>query len=190
MKKIIISIVLTLVITYIVGIGLFSFFVAPNTYVGDLSLSMINFNDLEQKVTEQFKTETIKIDDVKITNYEEKLASLGASVDSQKLYQDIKTNQTAYKWPFEIAAKSTFELKDYVSVDDKVLTNQLTEANFFETEGRTAAEDAYLELNNETNTYDVIPATEGTIIDKKLFVSAVSSVRLLEFFDEVTGILR
>lgn len=174
MKKIIISIVLTLVITYIVGIGLFSFFVAPNTYVGDLSLSMINFNDLEQKVTEQFETETIKIDDVKITNYEEKLASLGASVDSQKLYQDIKTNQTAYKWPFEIAAKSTFELKDYVSVDDKVLTNQLTEANFFETEGRTAAEDAYLELNNETNTYDVVPATEGTIIDKKLFVSAVS----------------
>ncbi|WOO88764.1 L,D-transpeptidase [Mollicutes bacterium LVI A0078] len=174
MKKIIISIVLTLVITYIVGIGLFSFFVAPNTYVGDLSLSMINFNDLEQKVTEQFETKTIKIDDVKITNYEEKLTSLGASVDSQKLYQDIKTNQTAYKWPFEIAAKSTFELKDYVSVDDKVLTNQLTEANFFETEGRTAAKDAYLELNNETNTYDVVPATEGTIIDKKLFVSAVS----------------
>lgn len=174
MKKIIISIVLTLVITYIVGIGLFSFFVAPNTYVGDLSLSMINFNDLEQKVTEQFETETIKIDDVKITNYEEKLTSLGASVDSQKLYQDIKTNQTAYKWPFEIAAKSTFELKDYISVDDKVLTNQLTEANFFETEGRTAPKDAYLELNNETNTYDVVPATEGTIIDKKLFVSAVS----------------
>ncbi len=173
MKKIIISIVLTLVITYIVGVGLFTFFVAPNTYVGDLSLTMISFDDLEQTIIDQFETETIKIEDVNIKNYEEKLATLGAKVDSEKLYQDIKTNQSAYKWPFELAAKSTFDLKDYVSVDEEVLTSQLKEAKFFGTEGRVVAEDAYLELNAETNSYDVVPATEGTIVDKKLFVSAV-----------------
>ncbi len=173
--KILMVLVSMFLMVYVAGIFVFKANVAPNTFIGELNVSMLKYDQLENAIEEKFKEETIVIKDVKIENYEQSISELGATIDSQQLASDIKAQQTAIKWPFEIAAKSDFEIDEYISVDEDTLEEALSDADFFSKDDRVVAEDAYLQLNTDTNHYDVVEATEGTVVSKKLLVPAVNS---------------
>lgn len=168
-----ITLIIGLVI-YVVGIVAFNNRIVPNTYVGDIDLAMIKFDELKAKVDQEFKAETLGIKDPVITDYKASVSDLGASIDSQKLQTSIKESQNPLIWPLEIAAKSEFELNEFVTVDSEQLASELDSAGFFATDGRTEAKDAKLELNDETNNYEVVPATEGTVLDHDLFIEQVT----------------
>lgn len=172
-KRIALITLVIVALVYVVGAVVFSARIVPNTYVGDIKLSMLKFDQIEDDVNTDFKTESLKINDVVIKDYEASVADLGASIDSSKLQADIKDQQNALKWPLELAAKSEFELKDYITVDSDVLSSKLEADGFFDTEGRTKANAAKLELGDD-NTYSVVEATEGTILDKDLFTEQVT----------------
>lgn len=175
MKKKIMLISLALIaVIYIAGVVAFNNRIVPNTNVGDIKLSMVKFDGLKDLVDSEFKSETLKISDVVIEDYEASVTDLGASIDSDKLASDIKQYQNAFIWPLEIAAKSDFELKDYITVDSDALEQKLTTDGFFNEDDRIKAEPATLELNPDTSNYEVVEATEGTIIDQDLLIEQVS----------------
>lgn len=174
-KRILITILIAIVTLYAVGIIVFSGRIVPNTNLGEMNLSMIKFDGLKEQVDQQFKDETLTITDQIITDYQANVADLGASIDSQKLASDIKQNQNQFIWPLEIAAKSDFELKDYVTVDQTVLTTKLEADGFFTTDDRIEANPANLKLNPETNNYEVVEATAGTTIDQELLTEQVTN---------------
>lgn len=176
-KRIALIVACVVIAIYVIGAIVFSVRIVPNTYVGDIKLSLLKFDLIEDTVDSQFKTESLKINDVVITDYEPSVIDLGASIDSTKLSADIKENQSALLWPLEIAAKSEFELKDYITVDEETLSKQLKAAGFYQNDERTSAEDAKLELNDEFN-YQVVEATEGTILDQELFETQVTKALL------------
>lgn len=174
-KKIALITFIILAIIYVVGIVTFNSRIVPNTNLGQINLSMVKFDELKAKVDDEFKTETLTIKDEILGEVEASVVDLGASIDSEKLASDIKTDQNALIWPLEIAAKSDFELKDYITVDQKILKSKLDEQGYFTTEGRTVAEPAGLELNSDSYNYEVVPATDGTVIDEDKLIEQVST---------------
>ncbi len=172
--KVILGLMFIFFMVYIAGIFVFKANVAPNTFIGELSVSMMNYNDLEDAIEEKFKEETFEIKDIKIENYEKTISELGASIDSSKLAKDIQAEQSAVKWPFEVAAKSEFEIDEYITVDDQKLEEALREKQLFSSADRIIAEDAYLELDSESNQYVVVEATKGTVVDSSSFIPAAS----------------
>lgn len=174
-KKIALITFIVVAVIYVVGIVMFNNRIVPNTNLGQMNLSMVKFAELKTKVDEEFKNETLKISDEVLGEVEASVAELGASIESEKLATDIKADQNSLIWPFEIAAKSDFELKDYITVDQEILESKLDKQGYFETEGRTLANPAALELNANTNNYEVVEATAGTVIDPDKLIEQVSS---------------
>lgn len=173
-KRIAIISLIALVAIYVIGIITFSGRIVPNTNLGEMKLSMIKFDDLNYQVNQEFENESLVINDEVITDYQSSVTDLGASIDSEKLTLDIKGNQNPFIWPLEIAAKSNFELKDYITVDQDALASKLETDGFFNTDNRITANPAKLELNPDTNNYEVVEATAGTVIDQDLLVEQVS----------------
>ncbi len=170
-KKMIALVVLVLIVAvYLIGALVFSNRIVPNTRIGEISLGMNKFDEVQTVVDAGFKSETINVTDVVIEDYSSSITDLGASIDSDKLATDLQADQNNFMWPFEIAAPSDYELADYITVDQDVLTSKLEADNFFATEGRTEAVDASLELNEDTIQYEVVEATPGTVIDQQLLV--------------------
>ncbi len=169
-KKIALITVISIIAVYLIGVLVFSSRIVPNTQIGEISLGMNEFDNVQTVVDQGFEKETISVTDVVITDYTSSVADLGASIDSSKLATDLKADQNSWIWPFEIAAKSDYKLEDYITVDQEALTNKLEADKFFETEGRDEAQDATIKLNEETVQYELVEAVPGTVIDQELLV--------------------
>lgn len=173
-KKPVIIILSVMLIVYAIGAILFSFRAVPNTYIGSTKISMSKIGELSTQAEEKFNAGELAIDDIVIKDYSKDFKSLGAKIDSEKLQADIKADQNAFIWPFELAAKSEYDIRDYISVDEKELEATLEKDGFFKTTGRTKSKPAKLELDKKAVSYKVIDATDGTVLDRKLFVKQVA----------------
>lgn len=173
--RVILIALIILALIYLAGINAYKTRIVPNTFVGGADVSLTTFKDFEDLANETFGKQTININDAVIKDYSVTVGELGASIDSAKLLNDIKGQQSLFRWPAEIAAKSNFELKDYMKIDDKVLKKKLTDDKFFEKEGRVEAKAAKLKLNEDTNNYEVEPGKDGTEIDEDKLVEDISN---------------
>lgn len=159
---------------YVFGIILFSFRIVPNTYIGSTNVSMDKMGELSNQAVEKFESSKLEIEDIVIKEYSADFKELGAQIDGDKMQSDVKANQNAFLWPFEIAAKSEYKIKDYVTVDEQALEKMLEKDGFFQTKGRTKSKPASLKLDKKAVVYNVVEATEGTVIDRQLFVKQVA----------------
>lgn len=173
-KKPVIIGLAVIVSIYVFGAILFSFRAVPNTYVGTTKISMEKISELGTEADTKYNSGKLTIDDIVIKDYAKDFKSLGATIDGEKLQSDIKSEQNSLIWPLEIAAKSQYDIRNYISVDEQVLEATLEKDGFFKTKGRTKSQPAKLELDKEAISYKVIDATDGTVLDHDLFLKQVT----------------
>lgn len=163
-----------LVSIYVIGVILFSMRIVPNTYIGSTKVSMNKMGEISNQADEKFNDAKLEIEDIVIKDYSKEFKSLGAKIDGDKLQADIKENQNPFIWPLEIAAKSNFAIQDYINIDEKTLEQELEKDGFFNNKGRKKSKPASLKLDKKAVVYNVVEATEGTVLDRDLFVKQVA----------------
>ncbi len=170
MKKRIMIVLGAIVALYLVGLIVFSFFIVPTTAIGNESVGFKQFDNIETIVNTNFETKQITINDDVVQDYKPRLVDLGANIDIDKLSSDVKSEQTAWKWPFELVAKSNYELSDYIKFDEDVMKTELKSAGILGTKGRTKSTAANLKLNEETLNYEVVSSKQGNVVDGDKFI--------------------
>ncbi len=170
MKKRIMIVLGAIVALYLVGLIVFSFFIVPTTAIGNESVGFKQFDNIETIVNTNFETKQITINDDVVQDYKPKLVDLGVNIDIDKLSSDVKSEQTTWKWPFELVAKSNYELSDYIKFDEDVMKTELKSAGILGTKGRTKSTAANLKLNEETLNYEVVSSKQGNVVDNDKFV--------------------
>ncbi len=178
MKKKLVIVSGCFVVVYFLGAVFFNNRVMPNTYINELSLSMIKYEQVENYLKDNILSREIEIVDEVIGSNKIAYSDVGLVIDSEKLIDDIKSNETLYRWPFEIAAKSVFETANYISLDEQILKNKLIELGLFDEQTRKAPHQTMLKLNDETYEYEVVEKVEGTIIDQEKMISNISEAIL------------
>ena len=64
-------------------------------------------------------------------------------------------------------------MKYQVTSDDAVASQVFDPANFKDTEGRIASEDAYIVFDEEADKYKAVDSVLGTVIDKEKLLDTV-----------------
>lgn len=166
MKKVLVPIILVLLITiYGLGAYFFSSHIMPNTYVGELNISMIKKDEVESIINDDFTSRTISIKDNVVKDYNPKITDLGVSFDSETFDKDILDTQNPYKWPLQIWPDKSFSEVEYVTVDESVLSNKLSEDGLLTKEGRDEAQNASVVYDSESQTYGLEGEVTGTILN-------------------------
>ncbi len=194
-KKIILTIIVITFLVYLTGTFYFREHVLPGTQIGDY----VSKNELKSEATEQVTNELetleIAIDDQVIPNYHPKLVDLGLKFEDEKFVTDLDEGQQAWMWPLQIIKPQTYQLENYLTVDEQKLTKQLEDDGFIKTSKRKSPKSANVEYNPNSQQFELVGKVRGTTLNDKFITDLQTAVlNLNSEFDatkyyqtEVTG---
>ncbi len=100
--------------------------------------------------------------------------SIGFEYVSDGSVQDIKDSQVPVLWLTAFFEEYSYEATSASSFDAVSLTDAVTALEECNILNMTAPSDAYLSYNEETNTLEIVPETQGNTFDLSSLIAAVS----------------
>lgn len=172
--------VIVLAGVYAAGERYYSTHFLKGTVVNDIDVSGMTIDELNQKIS------LYKLTIIERTaegDYVEETISgdeVGLQLSSTKDLSKILESQKKGKWITENG--KTYEIDDFVDYDEDIWKQCMGYLKAFSDEFQQAPTDAYIsEYDEEANTYQIVPETQGNQVKKKKVMKLLSdAVRQLE----------
>lgn len=171
MKKRILLIIIPIIIlvTYIIGIYLTKDRMIGNMKINGINCSFMNYEDVVSLLEENIEQPAISI-----MNGETELTKLDVSSYCKFSYdiniiKEINEEIPFYERLIFYAFNFEKNIQPEVSIDEEALNQVLIDSN-----GSTYPENAYIKYNNETGNYEIIPETQGDVIETEAATKIIS----------------
>lgn len=186
-KKLLLYGLMTIVGIYLLGVIVSSFVILPNTKFSEHKVELIAKSKLSDELETKFEKETIAINDDVITNYAPTLVSLGATLDSEALAEDVKANQNPFTWPVNFFTEQNYDLTEYITLDTDVMSKQLKADKVTGNEGRTKSVDAEQSYDSDAGQYVIKKEVNGNVINKKAVEDLTTAIENGDSEFDMTG---
>ncbi|MCD8317224.1 MAG: L,D-transpeptidase/peptidoglycan binding protein, partial [Eggerthellaceae bacterium] len=167
-------IVAAIAIAYFAGVAAFSAMFFPNTYVGNLNISMKTTSQVQELLEEEV------IDNYTISvvgqglNLELTAADAGVSLEGEDLAEQMHQSVNPWAWPAEIFENHDESDSFVISIGQSTLADTLTTAANALNETATPPTDATLILDTASNSFVISPEVAGKTIDVDKLIATVS----------------
>lgn len=171
MKKIFI-IAPILVIVYLAMTLFFNSNFLPNTYVNNVNIGWKNVDEAVKEVESSAEAGNIELIKNDGTSEIVDLSSLEYKAKINGSLADIMMNQNSFKWIVSLFTKESYKADMTVEYDINGIEDIVKNLKCVTSQKVSPPQDAYIKKTD--NGYEIVPETEGTMIDLDALVLAVT----------------
>lgn len=177
LKKLILTIIILLIASYLLGTVIYEDRYIPNTYLNGESISNKKETDVEEEITKKMKNYTLSIIKRELPTE----VIFGDDIDYKGIidtkFYDILKNQNKYLWFKNLLIAQNEEINIEYVYDKEKVKERLKKSDLFKEENLVEAEDAY--ITKSKSGFKIVPETKGTIVDiDKLYNKTIEFIDL------------
>ena len=172
--------IITMASLYIIGERHFSSHFLKNTIINDIDVSGMTIDELNQKICMYSLTVYERASDGSIVTETINGDRVGLELSSTTEIEQILENQRKGKWIFQTG--QTYKIDNFVDYNEGTWERYMNMLQCFSKDFIKKPTDAYVsEYDEESNSYHIVPETQGNQIKKKKAMKVLSdAIRLLE----------
>lgn len=170
-KHIPIILIFITVILYLLSILFFNKAFLPNTYINNVNYGFKTLSNAEYEIkngNHEKKLELIKNDG---TSETVDLSNLDSTVELNTDLNEILNKQDSFTWFISLFQKNYYEADVKITYDTKNLDNIISNLKCVTTQKASKPQNAY--INKTEAGYEIVPETEGSLIDKNALKEAI-----------------
>lgn len=161
-----------LVIVYLAMTLFFNSNFLPNTYVNNVNIGWKNIDEAVKEVESSAEAGNIELIKNDGTSEIVDLSSLEYKANVSGSLADIMMNQNSFKWIVSLFTKESYKADMTVEYDINGIEDIVKNLKCVTSQKVSPPQDAYIKKTD--NGYEIVPETEGTMIDLDVLVSAVT----------------
>ncbi|MGL4383046.1 MAG: L,D-transpeptidase [Bacilli bacterium] len=174
-KKRLIALILSLFIVVVYGLVTvyFSLNVKASIVYNNQNYDLLSTKQLEDQVStniDQYLSQPVNLVIDQNNQYPLNISKI-ASYQTKSIKKSLNKQYNAFLWPMYVMEEPTIKLNIPITIDQKLLNQELNNLNFFNNEGRIPSIDAYLQLDD--NGFSIVESKTGTMIDEKKALTSI-----------------